>query len=55
MQSKVECNKIIFNAGLTACEKASEWEKALQPFGVLWEVDTITFNAANSSCEKGGA
>ena len=48
---------ISYNAAISACEKGSQWEKAL---GLLQEMtssgikpNVISYNAAISACEKG--
>ena len=51
-------NVISCNAAISACEKHSEWVKALELLSRMAkdkvETNTITYNAAISACEKGG-
>ena len=55
--SRVEANTITYNGGISTCEKAGDWVRALQFLEGMAnsrvETDTITYNAAISACEKG--
>lgn len=48
---------ISFNAAISACEKCSEWQMALDLLAALpaahLEADGITYNAALSACDRG--
>ena len=48
---------ISFNSAISACEKCSEWQMALELLAALpaahLEADGITFNAALSACDRG--
>ncbi|CAE8738448.1 unnamed protein product, partial [Polarella glacialis] len=57
-KSEAYKDTIVFNACVSACEKAGQWQHAL---GLLSDMaslrvhrNTITYNASISACEKGG-
>ncbi|CAK0816302.1 unnamed protein product [Prorocentrum cordatum] len=54
---KLEPDVISYGAGISACEKAEQWQPALALLSEMWEVqlepDIICCNAGTSACEKG--
>jgi pentatricopeptide repeat domain-containing protein 1 len=56
-EAKFQPNQISYNAAISACEKAGEWQQALTLLSLMPEVmvvpNEITYNAAISACEKG--
>eukprot|EP00975_Prorocentrum_lima_P018233 3842799-Prorocentrum_lima.AAC.1 len=56
--AKMEANVISYSAGISACEKGGEWEKALlllaKMEGAKVEADVVSYSAVISACEKGG-
>ena len=43
--------RIVFNAAISACEKASRWSHALELL-TMTRSDVVSHNAAMSACEK---
>ncbi|CAK0843967.1 unnamed protein product [Prorocentrum cordatum] len=47
-----------YSAGISACEKGEQWQRALALLGEVWEAklepNVISYNAGISACEKGG-
>ena len=48
---------VSYNAGISACEKGEQWQRALALLSEVWEAklepDVISYNAGISACEKG--
>ena len=48
---------VSYSAGISACEKGEQWQRALALLGEMWESnmvpDEIIYNAGISACEKG--
>ncbi|CAK0834544.1 unnamed protein product, partial [Prorocentrum cordatum] len=46
-----------YNAGISACEKGEQWQRALALLSEMWEAklepDVISYSAGISACEKG--
>ena len=57
-QAAVDPNVISFNAAISSCEKAEQWQQALFLFQTMRNAkiqpNVISYNAAISSCQKGG-
>ncbi|CAK0844829.1 unnamed protein product [Prorocentrum cordatum] len=53
---RLEPDVISFSAGIRACGKGEQWQRALALFGELWdskmEPDVITYGTVISSCGK---
>ena len=56
-QRGLEPDVITYSAAISACEKGSQWERALELLDEMrqrgLEPDVITYSAAISACEKG--
>ncbi|OLQ00523.1 Pentatricopeptide repeat-containing protein, chloroplastic [Symbiodinium microadriaticum] len=56
-RKKVDKECIVYNACISACEKAGQWQHALALFsemeGMTIQKTSITYNATVSACEKG--
>ncbi|CAK0905227.1 unnamed protein product [Prorocentrum cordatum] len=50
--------RLSYNAGISACEKGEQWQRALALLNEMWEAklkpDVISYNAWISACKKGG-
>ena len=48
---------VSYNAGISACEKGEQWQRALALLSEMWEAklepDVISYSAGISACEKG--
>ncbi|CAK0843472.1 unnamed protein product [Prorocentrum cordatum] len=48
---------VSYNAGISACEKGEQWQRALALVGEMWEAklepDVISYSAGISACENG--
>ncbi|CAK0880673.1 unnamed protein product [Prorocentrum cordatum] len=45
-----------YNAGISACEKSEQWQRALSLISEMWEVKMepdVSYNTGISACEKG--
>ncbi|CAK0867102.1 unnamed protein product [Prorocentrum cordatum] len=56
-EAKLELDVIICNAGMSACEKGGQWQRALALLSETWqaklELDVVSCSAVISACEKG--
>ncbi|CAK0832934.1 unnamed protein product [Prorocentrum cordatum] len=56
-EAKVEPDVISCNAGISACEKGEQWQRALTLLSEMREAkvepDAVSCNAGISACEKG--
>ncbi|CAK0838683.1 unnamed protein product [Prorocentrum cordatum] len=54
---KLELNVISYNAGISACAKGHQWQRALALLSEMWEAalepNVVSFSAGISACEKG--
>ncbi|CAK0806722.1 unnamed protein product [Prorocentrum cordatum] len=55
---KLEPNVMSYNAGISACEKGEQWQRALELLGKMQEVklepSVITYNAGIVACRRCG-
>ncbi|CAK0903291.1 unnamed protein product [Prorocentrum cordatum] len=56
-EAKLELTVISYSAGISACEKGEQWQRALALLSEIWEVklepDVISYSAGISACKKG--
>ncbi|CAK0847313.1 unnamed protein product [Prorocentrum cordatum] len=56
--TKLDPNVVSFNAGISACEKGKQWQRALALMSEMRETklepDAISYNAGISACERCG-
>ncbi|CAK0808009.1 unnamed protein product [Prorocentrum cordatum] len=56
-EAKLEPDVISQSAGISACEKGGQWQRALALLSEMWEAklepNVISYNAGISACEKG--
>ncbi|CAK0818311.1 unnamed protein product, partial [Prorocentrum cordatum] len=49
--------RLSYNAGISACEKGEQWQRALALLSEMWEAklepNVISYSAGISACEKG--
>ncbi|CAK0809448.1 unnamed protein product [Prorocentrum cordatum] len=56
-EAKLEPDVISYSAGISACEKGEQWQRALALLSEMWEAklepNVISYSAGISACEKG--
>ena len=53
MQAQVAANVFSCSAAINACNKGRQWQRALDLFWAMPEVDVVSYNASITACEKG--
>ena len=56
-EAKLEPNVISYNAGISACDKSRQWQRALSLLSEMWEAklgsNVISYYSRVGACEKG--